>query len=43
VRENEPAIGESGSKYMASAALLDTDEMTAIALIEPIKDDEAGT
>jgi hypothetical protein len=43
IRENEPVIGESGSKYTASAALLASDETTAIALIEPIRDHDAAT
>ena len=43
VRENETVLGESGSKYTASALVLSSDRSRAISIVEPVKDHEAAT
>lgn len=43
VRENEQLIGESGSKYSASAIILDSLGSRPISIVEPIKDHDAAT
>lgn len=43
VRENEAVLGESGSRYTASAIILSADQSRAVGIVEPIKDHDAAT
>lgn len=43
VRENEAILGESGSRYTASAVILSKDQSRPVSIVEPIKDHDAAT
>jgi len=43
IKENETILGESGSKYTASALILSRDHSRPLGIVEPVKDHEAAT